>query len=82
MNTDTEIQSLEDRRSTLHSLTESELALLGVEEFAYVRRVVEDDGEVKFAIHRAAGSQVAVVTDRDTAFAAVRQNGLEPLSVH
>ena len=77
-----ETNAAEDRRTTMLSLTPSELALLGVEEFAYVRPVVEDDGAVRFAIHRAEGSQVAVVADRDTAFAAVRQHGLEPVSVH
>ena len=63
-------------------ITAQDLALLGLEHVAYVKTVRGEDGEVAFAIHTADGNQVAVVDDRDVAFATVRQNDLEPLSVH
>ena len=35
-----------------------------------------------FALHLADGRRVAVMDDRDLAFAAARQHDLEPVSVH
>lgn len=35
-----------------------------------------------FAVHGADGSRLAVVTDRDTAYAAARAHELVPVSVH
>ena len=48
---------------------------------AYVKPV-EKDGMEGFAIHGADGELLTILADRDVAFATVRQNGLEPLSVH
>jgi hypothetical protein len=47
---------------------------------AYVRRV--EDGSEAFSIHAADGTKMAVLPDRDVAFAVVRQNNMEPVSVH
>jgi hypothetical protein len=58
-----------------------DFAMLGMEDVAYVRRVEQDDGP-GYMIHAADGTLLAVMADRDVAFAAVRQNGLEPVSVH
>lgn len=63
-------------------ITRQDLALLGLEDLAYIKTVIGEGGEVAYAIHTADGNQVAVVDDRDVAFATVRQNDLEPLSVH
>lgn len=65
----------------LRQITPKEFALLGMQDIAYIRRVV-DEGAVGFAIHAADGTQVAMLPDRATAFATVRQHDLEPLSVH
>ena len=65
----------------LRQITAQEFALLGMQDMAYVRRVTVND-EVGFAIHAADGTEVAVLPDRDVAFATVRQHDLEPLSVH
>jgi hypothetical protein len=62
-------------------MTASELALLGVQDFAYIKRVVID-GASGYAVHAADGTQIAVIPDRDVAFATVRQHDLEPVSVH
>jgi len=58
-----------------------ELMVLGVEQVAYVRQV-ESDGQKIYVVHTADGSEIARGDDRDLVFAAIRQHGLEPVSVH
>jgi hypothetical protein len=65
----------------LKHLSDNELGLLGMEDLAYVKRVVVD-GANAFAVHAANGTQIAVMADRDVAFAVVRQHDMEPVSVH
>ena len=65
----------------LRHITAKDFAVLGMQDMAYVRRITVTDG-IAFAIHAADGTQVAVLPDRDIAFATVRQHDLEPLSVH
>lgn len=65
----------------LRQLAPADLAGLGVEELAYVKPVVVD-GKDAFAVHAADGTPLAVVAERDLAFAVVRQNDLTPVSVH
>ena len=65
----------------LKHISPQEFALLGVQYVAYIKRVVINDA-VGFAIHAADGTQVALVRDHDLAVATVRQNDLEPMSVH
>ncbi len=59
----------------------------------YIRAVNPDDLPEKlreqtdgldhlYALHRADGSPVALVKDRQTAFIVARQNDLQPVSVH
>lgn len=62
-------------------MSASDLALLGVQDLAYIKRVVVD-GATGYAVHAADGTEIAVLPDRDVAFATVRQHDLEPLSVH
>ena len=62
-------------------LSDNELGLLGMEDLAYVKRVVVD-GTDAFAVHAANGTQIAVMADREVAFAVVRQHDMEPVSVH
>ena len=61
--------------------TPAEWAAFAVNHLAYVKRVVDGDAE-GWAIHAADGTPLAVLGDRDQAFAAVRQHDLEPVSVH
>jgi hypothetical protein len=63
------------------SLSPRELGLLGIENVAYVKRVIRD-GVEGFAVHAADGTEIAVIATRDLAFAVIRQNGMEPVSVH
>jgi hypothetical protein len=65
----------------LRTISPREFALLGMQDMAYVKRVTVNDG-IGYAIHAADGSAVAVLGDRDIAFATVRQHDLEPVSVH
>jgi hypothetical protein len=58
-----------------------ELALFGMQDLAYVKQVFVND-VAGFAVHAADGTQIAVLPDREIAFATVRQHDLEPLSVH
>lgn len=62
-------------------LSPHELGLLGMADVAYVKPVVVD-GVAVFAVHAADGTQMAVIANRDLAFAVIRQNGMEPVSVH
>lgn len=62
-------------------LSAYELALLGMEDVAYIKHVVVD-GASGYAVHAADGTQIALLSDRDVAFATVRQHDLEPVSVH
>jgi hypothetical protein len=65
----------------LRLISPKEFALLGVEDMAYVKRVTVN-GAAAYAIHAADGTEMAVLADRDLAFATLRQHNLEPLSVH
>jgi hypothetical protein len=67
---------------TQERFTVQDLAAWGVNDVAYVKTVYKDDGTANYAIHAADGTQMATMNDRETAFAAVRQNDLEPVSVH
>ena len=65
----------------LRQLSAQELGLLGVNDVAYIKRIVEDGAE-GFAVHAADGTRIAVLGDRELAFVVVRQNDMEPVSVH
>ena len=62
-------------------MSERELAILGLNDLAYVSQVVVD-GRHAYLIHAADGTIIDVTDDRDLAFVAARQHDLEPVSVH
>jgi len=62
-------------------LSAEDFASFGVDHLAYVKPVLVN-GVAAFAIHAADGTPLTVLPDRDVASAAVRQNDLEPVSVH
>jgi len=70
-----------DQTQALKHISPQEFSALGMHGVAYVKQVVIN-GAVAFAVHAADGTQIAVLPDRELAFAAVRQNELQPLSVH
>ena len=58
---------------------------LGLRDFAYIKPLAVSEGEgtkLIFEIHTADGTPVGAAESRELAFAAVRQNGLEPVSAH
>ena len=65
----------------LRAISPKDFALLGMQDFAYIKRVTVNDGAA-FAVHAADGTQVALLPDREVAYATVRQHDLEPVSVH
>jgi hypothetical protein len=65
----------------LRHLTARDFALLGVQDLAYVKQVSVND-VTAYALHAADGTQIAVLPDREIAFATLRQHDLEPVSVH
>lgn len=65
----------------LRSLTPMALAALGAGQLAFVKPITVE-GESAFAVHAADGSPLTVVPSREIAFALIRQNDLEPVSVH
>ncbi len=67
--------------SDLRQLTVRDFASWGLQDVAYVKRIVVNDQE-GWSIHAADGSHVGYAPNRDLAFAAVRQHELEPYSVH
>jgi len=58
-----------------------ELALFGMQDIAYVKSALVNESP-GYTIHAADGTQIAAFTDRDVAFATLRQHDLEALSVH
>lgn len=40
------------------------------------------DADMLYAVHASDGVRLALVSDRETAFAAARQNDMRPVSVH
>jgi hypothetical protein len=65
----------------MRQLSRRELGVLGMEDLAYIKPIVQDGVEA-FAVCAADGTQMAVIADRNLAFAVVRQHDMEPLSVH
>ena len=70
-----------NQQVTIRELSPQDFLLLGINDVAYVKKQQREDREF-FVIHSADGAEITAMADRDVAFATVRQNGLEPLSVH
>jgi len=62
-------------------LTPAEWQASMLNQVAYIKPVLEN-GQTAFSVHAADGTHLAIIGDRDTAFAAVRHHDLEPVSVH
>ena len=56
-------------------------ALAGAPEGTFAEHHLTPD-QILFAVHRADGARLAVLADRDSAFAAARASELAPVSVH
>jgi hypothetical protein len=63
------------------TLSPTDFAALGADGLAYIKPV-ELDGEKLFQVFLADGRELATIAHRDLAEIIVRQNDLEPVSVH
>jgi hypothetical protein len=59
----------------------NDLEFYGIKTLAYIKPVTVD-GHLYHSIHAADGTPLTVIAERDEAFALVRQNEMEPASVH
>lgn len=62
-------------------ISTQDLMVLGLQQVAYIKPVVVD-GRALFAVHAADGREMAMMATREVAQAAIRQNDLEPVSIH
>jgi len=65
----------------IHDISPQQLAMLGVQQIAYVKPVVVN-GTVAYAIHAADGTPMAIAAERDAAMAAIVQHEMVPALVH
>ena len=70
-----------NQQITYATLSSQDFLMLGIDDVAYVKSE-QKDGKQVFVIHSADGNAITALADREVAFAAVRQNDMEPLSVH
>lgn len=62
-------------------MSDHDLAILGLQHVAYVKPV-QVDGEDAYSIHAADGTEIAVLEDREVAFATIRQHDMQAVCVH
>jgi hypothetical protein len=65
----------------IHNISPQQLAMLGMQQIAYVKPVVVK-GKPVFAIHAADGTPMAIAEEREVAFAAIMQHEMVPALVH
>ena len=82
-----DLDDAEDTHETRTLLTPAsgatplDLARLGLSEIAYIRRAIVNDMPM-WTIHSAAGDPLGAAHSFDQAWAAVKQNDMEPVRVH
>jgi len=62
-------------------MSDADLAVLGLADVAYLRPVVVD-GKSGFAVHAANGNRLGIAPTREIAHAFIREQELEPVSLH
>jgi hypothetical protein len=65
----------------LRAIQPGDLAMLGIQNLAYVK-LNAAKGERSFVIYAADGTELAVAPTEAQAYALIRENDLEPVSVH
>lgn len=61
--------------------SDHDLRVFGINQIAYIKPQ-EQDGQIYYAIHAADGTEVARAAAYDIAVLTVRQNEMEPVSLH
>ena len=74
-------EAIKQQTERLQPMSVPEFSQLGVGHVAYIRSLVVN-GMPAFGIYSAAGQQLAVVPTRESAVGIVRQNEMEPVSLH
>jgi len=74
-------EAMKHQTERLQPMSVPEFSQLGVGQVAYIRSIVVN-GMPAFAIYSAAGQQLAVAPTRYSAVGIVRQNEMEPASLH
>ena len=63
-------------------MSATDFEMLGMDHVAYVKNLGSDQTP-RFGVYAANGTEIALMdADREVTFAAVRQNDMEPVSVH
>ena len=62
-------------------MTDRDLAGLGLQCVAYVKRI-RIEGENAYSIHAADGTEIAIMCNREVAFATIREHDMEAVSAH
>ena len=70
-----------ERATATGGTTTLDIARMGLSEIAYIRRAVVNDMPM-WTIHSAAGDPLGAAHSFDQAWAAVKQNDMEPMRVH
>jgi hypothetical protein len=70
-----------DQLQRIRQISARDFMTLGVGDVAYIKPAVVQD-KLSYVIFSADGTILGAAEDRDVAFAAVRQQGLEPMSAH
>ncbi|MGE0733151.1 MAG: DUF1150 family protein [Alphaproteobacteria bacterium] len=73
---------MNEQINPIRQISEAELAALAVNHLAYIKLVPTPEGPALYEVFNADGTALAKFEDREIAFAAVRQNDMEPVSVH
>lgn len=72
---------MENKETDIRHITPEALAALGGGALVYIKPV-EVEGRQVVAVHGADGAQLALLANRELAFAAAVQYEMQPLSVH
>jgi hypothetical protein len=63
-------------------MSATDFEMLGMDHVAYVKKIIGGESP-QFGVYAANGAEIALMeANRDVTFAAVRQNDMEPVSVH
>jgi hypothetical protein len=69
-----------NRQTGQNAISPADLARIGAPNLVYVKRRRVEEAEL-FAIHAADGTELLLAETREIAFAAARQQGLEPVDI-
>lgn len=73
---------MQSSETEFNPMSATDFKMLGMDLVAYVKEV-SDGPSPKFAVYAANGAKIALMdADREVTFATVRQNEMEPVSVH